>query len=143
MKGPRIHTESQYCRDCQACTLACSLYHEGECNLYLARLSVTKDMARYKFDLRVCRHCDDPPCVQACPTDALTLNNLGIASISPERCILCGNCASACPYSAIFYDSRSDRYLKCDLCFDREGGPLCVEICPVGALTLSEQEEVI
>jgi Fe-S-cluster-containing hydrogenase component 2 len=30
-----------------------------------------------------------------------------------------------------------DRYLKCDLCTGRDGGPLCVEMCPVGALYLA------
>jgi len=25
-------------------------------------------------------------------------------------------------------------YYKCDLCKDRDNGPLCVEICPSGAL---------
>lgn len=141
MKRLRIHTESQYCRDCQACTLACSLYHEGECNLSLARLAVIKDMAKYEFELRVCRHCDDPACLESCPTGAIKMDDRGIASISQGECINCGMCASNCPYGAIAHDEMSDRYLKCDLCAGREDGPICVEICPVGALTFVEEGE--
>jgi Fe-S-cluster-containing hydrogenase component 2 len=36
----------------------------------------------------------------------------------------------------LFYHEAYDRYLKCDLCAGRDGGPVCVAICPVGALTL-------
>ena len=47
----RIQTDVKLCRDCQACTLACSLHREGECNLGLARLVVSKDMANYEFNI--------------------------------------------------------------------------------------------
>jgi Fe-S-cluster-containing hydrogenase component 2 len=133
---PRIVAHAELCRECQACTLACSLYHEGECNLSLARLQVIKDMAQYEFQILVCRHCESPDCMAACPCDAITLNALGVAAINDDECIRCGACLTACPYGVLFYHEARDRYLKCDLCADREGGPVCVAICPVGALTL-------
>jgi carbon-monoxide dehydrogenase iron sulfur subunit len=133
----RIRVESHLCRDCQACTLACSLYHEGECSLSLARLAIIKDMAKYEFHILICQHCDRPECVLACPTEAMTMDDRGVVIIHDEECTRCGACASACPYDAILYHAAEDRYLKCDLCTSREGGPLCVELCPVGALTLS------
>jgi Fe-S-cluster-containing hydrogenase component 2 len=132
----RIHPHNELCRDCQACALACSLYHENECNLRLARLRVAKDMAAYSFDIQVCRHCETPYCLAACPAEAITLDNLGVALIDDEACIRCGNCRSACPYGVLFHDEATDRYLKCDLCAERPAGPICVEVCPVGALTL-------
>jgi len=122
------------CRDCQACILGCSLYHEGECSPSLARLRVTKDMARYEFHIAFCHHCPSPECMAACPVDAITLDDRGVAIIDHGACILCGACASACPHDAIFYHEESDRYLKCDLCAGREEGPLCAQLCPVGAL---------
>ena len=134
--GQRIHVESHLCRDCQACTLACSLYHEGQCNPGLARLAVTKDMAKYEFHILICQHCDSPECLLSCPTDAMTMDGRGVVIIHDEECIQCGACAARCPYDAIFYNVAADRYLKCDLCTGREGGPLCVELCPVGALML-------
>ncbi|HHX65962.1 MAG TPA: 4Fe-4S dicluster domain-containing protein [Chloroflexi bacterium] len=125
------------CRDCQACTLACSLYHERVCSPALARLVVSKDMSTYQFRIQICRHCDDPACYAACPVDAMHMDDDGVVTISDDACIRCGACAQACPYDAIFYNEAADRYLKCDLCTGRAEGPLCVEICPVGALHLS------
>jgi Fe-S-cluster-containing dehydrogenase component len=33
--------------------------------------------------------------------------------------------------SRISYDPVKDNFTKCDLCYWREGGPACVERCPV------------
>lgn len=134
----RIVAHNDLCRECQACTLACSLYHEHECNLSLARLQVIKDMARYEFQILVCRHCESPDCMAACPSEAIQLNELGVAAIDDEICSRCGACAAACPYGVLFYHEALDRYLKCDMCAGREGGAVCVAICPVGALTLED-----
>ena len=139
---PRICVESPLCRDCQACTLACSLHHENECNLGLARLQVTKDMARYEFEIVVCQHCDEPDCVDACPSGALVPDGRGVVVLLDDECNRCGLCASSCPYAAIFFHAGQDRYLKCDLCVGRADGPLCVELCPVGALTYRYVAEI-
>jgi Fe-S-cluster-containing hydrogenase component 2 len=130
-----IGVDEDRCRDCQACTLACSLSHEGGCAPSLARLSVTKDMARYVFHISVCHHCDEPACRDACPAGALSMDAGGVVFMDEEICESCGSCAEACPFDAIVYHDVSDRYLKCDLCFGRDEGPLCVAVCPVGALT--------
>lgn len=136
----RIHVEPKLCRDCQACVLACSLYHEGECSLSLARLAIIKDMERYEFDILICQHCESPECVVACPADAMRIDNRGVVTIVDEDCDRCGVCADSCPYDAIFHNEAQDRYLKCELCIDRDDGPLCVELCPVGALTFVDEE---
>jgi len=134
----RIVAIPELCRDCQACTLACSLYHEGTCSLSLARLAVSKDMAKYQFTIRICQHCASPECISACPVGAMLIDQRGVVRIRGEDCTRCGACAPACPYGAIFYSETLDSYLKCDLCAGRNGGPLCVELCPVGALRLEE-----
>ncbi len=134
----RVQTEPTLCRDCQACTLACSLYHEGQCNLGLARLAVLKDMERYEFNILICQQCASPECMAACPAEAMHLDEWGVVIIDDEACTRCANCASACPYGAIFYHEAEERYLKCDLCARRTEGPLCVALCPVGALKLAE-----
>jgi len=141
MSPKRILARPEICRDCQACMLACSLYHEGECSLSLARMLVSKDMARYTFDIRICQHCDTPECMLACPADAISLDDRGVAIINDDECIRCGACMSTCPYDAIRYNEAADRYLKCDLCAGRAGGPVCVEVCPVEALVLSDVAE--
>ena len=137
-----IHVEDSLCRDCQACVLACSLEHEGSCSPALARLAIVKNMARYEFQILICRHCDPPECMLACPTDAMRMDEQGVVIIADEECDRCGLCADACPHNAIFHSRDQDRYLKCDLCAKWDEGPLCVALCPVGALTLVDVETV-
>jgi electron transport protein HydN len=78
----------------------------------------------------------------ACPSGALVLDDRGVVILLDEVCDRCGACAADCPHDAIFYNELQDQYLKCDLCAGRERGPLCVELCPVQALTLVEAEPV-
>ncbi len=137
----KVVADSELCRDCQACQLACSLYHDGQCHLGLARLRVEKDMARYTFEITICRHCERPECLDACPVGAMRLDERGVVLIDDEACTRCGSCAAACPYQAISVCEREDRYLKCDLCAGRAEGPLCVAVCPVGALVLAPESE--
>ena len=136
----RIRTAPERCRDCQACMLACSLYHEGDCHPSLSRVVVSKDMARYEFRIDICQQCDLPECLPACPTGAMQRDSCGRVLLVEDDCIQCGACADSCPFDAVFYNETQGRHLKCDLCSGREEGPLCVEICPVGALTLSGGE---
>jgi carbon-monoxide dehydrogenase iron sulfur subunit len=103
---------------------------------------VTKDMDKYEFSIVICQHCDEPDCILACPNDAMLLDNRGVVVILDEECDRCGACAVSCPHDAIFYNETQDRYIKCELCTGREEGPLCVELCPVEALTMVETEPV-
>ena len=60
----------------------------------------------------------------------------GVVTIVEENCIACGSCMEACPYEGIYLHEELDVYLKCDMCRGRIGGPICVETCPTGALSL-------
>jgi len=137
-----IAVEAAICRGCDMCTLACSLYHTGQCRPSLARLRVTKDIERYRFTIRVCRQCPEPACLDACPTEgAMIRDDTRVVSIVEENCIACGSCMDACPYDAISHHEGLDLYLKCDLCQGRERGPLCVEVCPTGAISHGDNVE--
>jgi Fe-S-cluster-containing hydrogenase component 2 len=136
----KIIIASTLCRDCQACTLACSLFHHGECSLELACLRVNKDLAQGSVEIILCRQCDCPDCLAACPNAAIRLDGYGQVILFEEECLQCGACAEACRYHAIFFNQKLGMYLKCDLCRAREADPLCVELCPVGALTLITEE---
>lgn len=140
ISSQRVRAQSALCRDCQACLLGCSLYHEGSCSPSLARLRIAKDMARYEFTITICRQCTSPACLPACPTGAMSLDERGVVLIDDAVCTRCGSCAAACPYDAIYDHQAADRYLKCDLCAGRDGGPLCVTLCPVAALILDARE---
>jgi len=146
MEGKRhssivLRTNASLCRDCQACALACSLLHEGECNPKLSKILVTKDMTEYEFNILVCQQCETPDCVAVCPSEALVIDSRGVVVLVEDNCTQCGNCADACPYHAIFYNKTLNRYSKCDMCNGRVEGPLCVAVCPAGALTLVDTQQ--
>jgi len=82
----------------------------------------------------VCVQCDEKPCIEACPVDAITANDDGTVAISAE-CTRCGRCKRACPYSGPQPDPKGDSYIVCDLC---GGTPACVEWCPFEVLEFSD-----
>ncbi len=137
-----VQVQVELCHGCQTCQLGCSLHHEGCCHIGLARLHVCKDMASYIFHIHICQHCEAPECLEACPSDAMSLDERGAVLIDDDECTRCGICADACPYDAIFYSQSEDRYLKCDLCAEHTGVPLCVALCPTGALKAGDARSV-
>lgn len=48
-----------------------------------------------------CRGCIAHKCYEACPKKCITFNEELRASIDKSKCVNCGMCAKACPYSAI------------------------------------------
>lgn len=134
---PQITAKAEICRGCDMCVLACSLYHTGQCNPALARIRITRETDRYAFTPQVCLHCIDPACMAACPFEAMELDNSGIVYIVEDQCDSCGICQDSCSYNAITYNQEISIYIKCDLCRERNRGPICVEVCPTGALSLA------
>jgi len=47
-----------------------------------------------------CMHCDEPPCLDVCPSTATAKRDDGIVTIDYDLCIGCAYCAVACPYQA-------------------------------------------
>lgn len=110
--------------------------------------------------LALCNHCNNPPCVQACPTKATFQNKEGLVLMDYHRCIGCRFCMAACPYGARsfnFVDPRqgietiSEDYPtrskgvveKCNFCAERlaEGKmPACVEASK-GALVFGDLQD--
>ncbi|MHC4708509.1 MAG: 4Fe-4S dicluster domain-containing protein [Planctomycetota bacterium] len=157
-----ILVDTRKCQGCLSCMLACSLVHEGEVNLSLSRVQVMQNsFEKWPDDLTIeqCRQCADPVCLKACPTGALGADakygNVRIVNV--DKCIGCGLCMEACPYTpsrlllAPDKDFNNDpKSRKCDLCAYAQyhwhgegGGPngkqACLEVCPVGAIKFTER----
>jgi len=131
-----------YCTGCMRCMTTCSTYKNGATSLSKSRLHIIRHEGHsiskidekddLIFDMITCRHCDEPYCMQVCPTLAIERdNNTGAVVVAPDKCVGCRMCTVACPFGAISYDQVKKRVMKCDLC---GGDPQCVKFCPSEAL---------
>ncbi len=115
-----------------SCVVVCSLKHTGAVSIARSRIRISEVLLRTgpEHRINVCRMCDEPKCAKVCETDAIVPKD-GILVILESRCVRCHDCVKACPYGAIFIDPITRYPIKCDLC---GGDPLCVKVCPTGAL---------
>jgi len=110
----------------------------------------------------LCNHCDNPPCVRVCPTQATWKRESdGIVMMDWHRCIGCRYCVAACPYGSRSFNWRDPRPFidelkpdfptrtrgvveKCTFCEERLAKgmlPACVEACPEKALIFGDLED--
>jgi molybdopterin-containing oxidoreductase family iron-sulfur binding subunit len=57
-----------------------------------------------------CMHCDDPPCVKVCPTNATYRTEDGLVAQIYDRCIGCRYCQVACPYGRRYFNWTSPEW---------------------------------
>jgi len=99
------------CIGCQACTIACKTENETPADVWYApvveyEMGVFPD-ARMTFLPMLCNHCEDAPCVQACPTNALERRPDGIVDYHQDDCCGTRACMNACPYGALHITGRA------------------------------------
>jgi molybdopterin-containing oxidoreductase family iron-sulfur binding subunit len=109
----------------------------------------------------LCNHCDKPPCVRVCPTQATWKREDGIVMMDWHRCIGCRYCMAACPYGSRSFNWFDPRphikdlnpdfptrtkgvVEKCDLCEEllaQGKPPACVAACPEKAMVFGNLDD--
>ncbi|MEM4245838.1 MAG: 4Fe-4S dicluster domain-containing protein [Candidatus Bathyarchaeia archaeon] len=142
----KVFAIPEYCMGCGLCEVYCVEAHSPSHDLVKAYLRERpKPVSRVRAEVRKplsfavqCRHCDNPPCVDACLTGALAQEaSSGAVTHDAERCVGCLTCVMVCPAGAVMVDSERGVVAKCDLC-SQYGMPVCVEKCPNQALIFVE-----
>ena len=157
------------CVGCHACTVACKAEHNTP-NGVMCTSVLEKEYGKFPNVTRVfipvlCNHCEEPVCVDVCPTGASDQREDGVVLIDWDKCIGCKACISACPYD-MRYHVKDNRILfsdgktsfsnpafkscptkvpvKCDFCIHRidkgELKPACVEVCPTEARQFGDRD---
>ena len=120
------------CTGCRMCVLACSFNKTNTFNPTRSRISIAKWDEEGIMVPIMCQHCEDPPCMAACPIDAISKDEeTGTVLINQAICIGCRMCMMVCPFGGPLFDPVERKVVSCDLC---DGDPQCVSICPTEAL---------
>jgi len=138
MKRYGMVLDPDRCVDCKACMVACTAENGVPIGKHRNWVSANLRGVFPELSMRIepgqCMHCDDPPCVRVCPTNASFISMPGgIVRVGQDKCIGCRYCMMACPYDARYYDEEQGVVDKCTFCFHRilKGQePACVETCP-------------
>ncbi len=133
--------DARRCIDCRACLVACRAEWDtplGQTRIWVRSSGVKGEFPNLsqEFIPFNCQHCEDPWCVQACPTGATFQREDGLVLIDEDACIGCGFCVEACPYHVRFINNETGKADKCSACqprIDRGEKPACVATCIGGA----------
>ena len=139
------------CWGCKTCEVACK--QENGIPDGIKLIDVLEDGPKifdgkldFIFHVNVCRHCDEPSCVESCPEEAIERRDDDIVVIYDEKCTGCLLCVEACPYDAITFDMENNVAKKCNLCHHRvDNGliPACADnVCLAHCIYFGDPDEI-
>jgi len=129
--------DTRRCIGCESCTVACRVGNKLPIDMIYNPVTTVGPTGTFPhvhmlhYPL-LCMHCENPPCVSACPTGASQQAQDGIVWVEETKCIGCKACVQACPYHARHPNHVTGTVYKCDFCADRvrQGlEPHCVKTC--------------
>ena len=134
--------DTRRCFGCHGCEVACKAENDVPLGHYI-RQTIYQDhqrssgaVARIMVPM-ACQHCEDAPCIKACPCGSMHKGAGGTVMVNYDTCSGHSACKEACPYGAIYIDPVANQAVKCHNCTHRidEGmEPACVATCPSEAL---------
>jgi formate dehydrogenase iron-sulfur subunit len=159
-------TDTTLCIGCKACEVACKQWNQlpsdgnnftGNSYDNTQQLSETtwrhvafqeqigETSSRWLMMSDVCKHCEDAPCQQSCPTGAIIYNEFGNVYVQTDICNGCGYCISACPFGVLGRSQDDGHAHKCTLCYDRQKEgmtPACAKSCPTESIQFGPVDEL-
>ncbi|MCA9523810.1 MAG: 4Fe-4S dicluster domain-containing protein [Myxococcales bacterium] len=139
--------DTRLCVGCTACVLACKTENnvpDGYTRDWVEEV-VSGTFPTLQLELRSnrCQHCDNAPCVSACPTGASYIGPGGVVLVNADKCTGCKACIASCPYNARFVHPKG-HVDKCTFCTHRTAKgkqPACVTVCPTSALVFGDRND--
>ena len=137
-----ILTDLNRCVGCMACMVSCKVINGVPIGSYWNKMlrigpykrkdyKTSNDVDMYYLNVQ-CQHCENPKCVEVCPTGASHKMADGTVQIDKAKCIGCQFCAMSCPYNVRYLNEEERVVEKCTLCeqLTSQGGlPQCVAQC--------------
>lgn len=153
-----FYVDTSACCGCKVCQVACQDKNNLPAEILWRRvfeygggswnkkgnIYVPNNTFRY-YVSTACQHCQNPLCVNVCPTGAMHKDENGIVSVNAATCIGCRYCEWACPYGAPQFNEELGVMTKCNMCKDfvAEGKrPACVEACVTRCMDFGELKDL-
>ncbi len=95
-----VIADPKLCIGCNTCVASCSQAHQRHGLQAAPRLQVMRN--RLDSAPVMCHQCEDAPCAQVCPVNAITRENNAI-HLNESLCVSCKLCGIACPFGAITF----------------------------------------
>jgi len=103
-------------------------------------LKSIRELATFRF---TCRKCEDAPCINICPAEALEKDENGVVTRYTNLCIACKSCVTICPFGTMmsdFFEHHRNKDLLYDLNSESEMEKF-INACPVGTVTITDEDE--
>ncbi len=169
-KGKSILVDTSKCTACRGCQVACKQWkglpgtktkqtgtYQNPPDLSAQTLKLVRFSEGLKengkpywyFFSEQCRHCVEPPCVDAIGDDAAASKDEATGAVlftEKSKNAPFEDVRSACPYNIPRQDEKTMVLVKCDLCLDRITNnrlPSCVLSCPTGAMVFGERDVIL
>jgi carbon-monoxide dehydrogenase iron sulfur subunit len=128
--------DMRLCTGCKICELVCSFNKSGILGPASARIHIPSAFLVHFGGTKpaICRHCEKPPCAEACPVGAISKDpETGLTKVDENLCILCMDCIPACPFGGASFDPVAHVIAMCNQC------GVCTEWCAPGAIRFVEE----
>jgi formate dehydrogenase iron-sulfur subunit len=167
-------TDSTLCIGCKACEVACKEWNQVEADGYdwtgfsydntghlghstWRHVSFVEhppepglggnaaELASWRFESDVCKHCENAGCLEACPTGAIVRTEFGGVFVQPDVCNGCSYCVVSCPFGVVQKNVKDGRAFKCTFCYDRQKEdlkPACAKACPTESIKFGPIEQM-
>jgi anaerobic dimethyl sulfoxide reductase subunit B len=153
-----FYINSSACVGCKACQVACKDKNDLPVGMKFRKVvkygggswvsqggfMVPNNVYAYSVSM-ACMHCENPICVEVCPTQAMHKRADGVVLVDQEQCIGCRYCEWACPYSAPQFNESIGKMTKCNFCEDllaQGQNPACVDACVMRVIEFGELAEL-
>jgi anaerobic dimethyl sulfoxide reductase subunit B (iron-sulfur subunit) len=142
-----FYFDADRCVQCRTCEVACKSTRNVEPRVKWRRVVEIwgghyPNVTRAFFSL-ACMHCGKPPCIEACPTGAISKRDEdGIVVVDRDKCNGCRDCLPACPYGVPQFGEDGIMQM-CDFCTGIDIEPACAASCPTEALKFGALDELL
>ena len=127
--------EMNKCLGCFSCMSVCSVAQQRDHSLTKSAIKVrTTGGMTSRFIAIVCLGCQEPACMEVCPTGALTKRDGGGVVLDESVCIGCRKCQGACIVRAVNFNETTKKPIICKHC------GICSRFCPHDCLQMLEAE---